>query len=180
MENEPKSVQQIKSKFNEICTPFVNQMSDKLVTSLNDIIKPTNKTLKLKQFEDKFKADMIKKWHEEFDTLWETKQLEQRLTKLNELKQQHKPKGPNEKAWRAHGHTAEQQTQHSRNRQMSVHLLKMRELLSEQSNELQKMILEVEQRRNYFNDLSKRRGKVIEEMDAKLVELQPKLIEADE
>lgn len=46
----------------------------------------------------------------------------------------------NEKCWfyrRAHGHTAEQQTQHSRNRLMSIHLRKMQELLGQQSNDLQ-------------------------------------------
>lgn len=69
------------------------------MTSLNEIVKSTNKTLKLKQFEDKFKTDMIKKWHEEFDTMWETKQLDRRLAALNELKQQYKLMGPNEKAW---------------------------------------------------------------------------------
>lgn len=66
---------------------------------MNDILKPTNKTFKLKQFEDKFKADMIKKWHEEFDTMWETKQLVTRIATLNELKKQHQLKGSNEKAW---------------------------------------------------------------------------------
>lgn len=45
---------------------------------------------------------------------------------------------------------------------------------------LQKMIAEVEQRRSYFNNLSKRRAKIMEEMDLQLNELKPKLTETDE
>lgn len=38
---------------------------------------------------------------------------------------------------RAHGHTAEQQTQLSRNREMATYLHKMQELLEQQSTDLQ-------------------------------------------
>lgn len=66
---------------------------------MNDILKPTNKKFKIKQFEDKFKEDMVKRWLEQFDSMWEVKKLDERLTALNELKQQQKLKGHNEKAW---------------------------------------------------------------------------------
>lgn len=37
---------------------------------------------------------------------------------------------------RAHGHTAEEQTQLNRNRRMSIHLSQLQEMLEEQSNDL--------------------------------------------
>lgn len=45
---------------------------------------------------------------------------------------------------RAHGHTAEEQTQLCRNRLMSVQLLKMHELLENQTHELE-VFIEMEQ-----------------------------------
>ncbi|XP_031616494.1 uncharacterized protein LOC116336650 [Contarinia nasturtii] len=168
-----KNSEQIKAKFAEITTPFINQMSDKLVTSLYDVLQPTVKTHKIKApIINKFKDDMINKWTEKFDTMWETKHLDERITALNELKQQYELNTPNNKAWRAHGHTPEQQTQFIRNRQMSTFICYMQDLLEKQSKELQELILKVDERRNFFNEVSKRRSKTIEEIDSKLVELQ--------
>lgn len=57
------------------------------MTNLNDVLKTSNTTFKVKKFEDKFKKDMIEKWHEEFSTIWNAKGLHQRLAELNEKKQ---------------------------------------------------------------------------------------------
>lgn len=57
------------------------------MTNLNDVLKTSNTTFKVKKFEDKFKKDMIEKWHDEFSTIWNSKDLHQRLTELNEKKQ---------------------------------------------------------------------------------------------
>lgn len=73
--------------------------SDKLVTSMSDILKPQNTKFKLKQFEDKLKRDMHTKWIEEFEIIWETKKLDERITVLNSLKQEYKQKGLINKAW---------------------------------------------------------------------------------
>lgn len=56
------------------------------MTNLNDVLKTSNTTFKVKKFEDKFKSDMTDKWHDEFNTIWTTKELHQRLTELNEKK----------------------------------------------------------------------------------------------
>lgn len=66
---------------------FVCLFSDKLVANLNDVLKTSNTTFKVKKFEDKFKKDMIEKWHDEFSTIWNSKELDQRLTVLIEKKQ---------------------------------------------------------------------------------------------
>lgn len=61
--------------------------SDKLVANLNEVLKTSNTTFKVKKFEEKFKNDMLDKWHDEFNTIWTTKELHQRLTELNDKKQ---------------------------------------------------------------------------------------------
>lgn len=67
--------------------------------SVNDILKTSNTTFKPKKFEDKFKHGMIEKWNEEFNTMWETKNLHERLTILNAKKLQLKQNGAADKAW---------------------------------------------------------------------------------
>lgn len=42
------------------------------------------------------------------------------------------------------------------------------------------MVYEVEERRNFFNDISKRRAKAMEEMDSKIIQLQINLPDDDE
>lgn len=66
---------------------------------MNDVLKQANTKFKPQKCADKFKTDMLDKWIDEFDTLWETKKLNERLTTLNALKQQHRQNGVIEKAW---------------------------------------------------------------------------------
>lgn len=78
----------MKCDFNSICLILILH-SDKLVANLNDVLKTSNTTFKVKKFEDKFKSDMIDKWQDEFNEIWTTKQLQQRLIELNDKKQKH-------------------------------------------------------------------------------------------
>lgn len=66
---------------------------------MNDILRPQNTKFKLKQFEDKLKRDMLAKWIEEFETMWEARKLGEQLTTLNSLKQEYKQNGSISKAW---------------------------------------------------------------------------------
>lgn len=63
--------------------------SHKLMANLNDVLKTSNTTFRMKKFEDQFKNDMIEKWQTEFNTIWTTKELNKRLTELNAKKQQY-------------------------------------------------------------------------------------------
>lgn len=69
------------------------------MTSVSDVLKQANTKFKPQKCEEKFKTDMLDKWIDEFDTMWETKKLNERLTTLNALKQQHRQNGVIEKAW---------------------------------------------------------------------------------
>lgn len=73
--------------------------SGKLVSSLNDILKQSNTKFKPHRFESKFKADMLEKWNDEFNIMWEANKLTERLTTLNALKQQQQQSGTIGKAW---------------------------------------------------------------------------------
>lgn len=73
--------------------------SAKLVNNMNDIFKPTNVTFKRKKFEDKFRADMVDRWLEQYRSIWESKFLDKRLTFLDEHNQQYSGDGPSKKAW---------------------------------------------------------------------------------
>lgn len=78
---------------------FLKLFSDKLIASVNDILKTSNTTFRPKKFEDKFKSAMVDKWIEEFNTVWESKKLHERLTILNAKKLQLKQDGAGDKAW---------------------------------------------------------------------------------
>lgn len=73
--------------------------SGKLVSSLNEILKQSNTKFKPHKFESKFKADMLEKWNDEFNIMWEENKLTERLTTLNALKQQQRQSGTIGKAW---------------------------------------------------------------------------------
>lgn len=66
---------------------------------MNDILKTSNTKFRPTKFEDKFKSGMIDKWVDELNTVWETKNLHDRLTVLNEKKQQLHQEGSVDKAW---------------------------------------------------------------------------------
>lgn len=59
------------------------------MANLNDVLKTSNTTIRLKKFEDQFKSDMTDKWQIEFNTIWATKELQKRLTELRAKKQQY-------------------------------------------------------------------------------------------
>lgn len=79
--------------------PLTQNYSDKLITNVNDILKTSNTTFKAKKFEEKFKNSMMDRWIDEFNTVWEQKNLHERLTVLNAKKKQIKQEGGAEKAW---------------------------------------------------------------------------------
>lgn len=72
--------------------------SERLITNVNDILKTTDKKLKLTQFEEKFRKDLIGKWSAELETLWLSKNINNKLIEINELKHKYKHNA-NDKAW---------------------------------------------------------------------------------
>lgn len=70
--------------------------SGKLITNMNDILKTSDTKLKLAQVEEKFRKNLNDKWSIEFDNLWRSKNMNEKIMELNELKQKHKQK---HKAW---------------------------------------------------------------------------------
>lgn len=176
--------------------------SESVITALNNLLAKSAKKLKNEKLEEQFKEDLINKQLKAFDDLWQYLELTESLVELRTKLQEKSKANAHVQRRVPSADNVFEQVQPKRIAALKFRMTTLEEKVKEQQNALrvthlqldkykseltiflhnlaQVLFDDVEQKRGYFDSVSKRREKLVDVIKAKDIEMNVGLDQSKE